>query len=352
MDIDLSYVKANENVPMTSRDRQSFSQLINFMNEESNKVDGTRIAQLLAQARVDEIETAKEAFSNIDRSASSGTGHRRIPGLTFTEETDLKSLEKYYDFLRDKYSRLQDNAATKYTMKEKRTEMLQFFEQKLSDLDKDREQRLALRKTNLALSTIKIHSNSSEDFLINAIYESSHMFPKSEQDNDDDVEGETLYYKEAGMLLDHIDIFMNLIVKGNYKEASYVAACSPKGVLRNMETLLKFKALKQSFNEGISPWLCHCKVLAETAREAPFIPNKLISLECAKAACSKNHIKFLYKWIAEERLTCFDEMAQLAERLNAVDLAEFIYRKANGHYEVASYLLQADKLIGSISHKI
>ncbi|CAF5082848.1 unnamed protein product, partial [Rotaria magnacalcarata] len=30
------------------------------------------------------------------------------------------------------------------------------------------------------------------------------MFPKSEQDNDDDVEGETLYYKEAGMLLDHI----------------------------------------------------------------------------------------------------------------------------------------------------
>ncbi|CAF3672996.1 unnamed protein product [Rotaria socialis] len=153
MDIDLSYVKTNENVPMASRDRQSFSQLINFMNEESNKVGEN------PQARVDEIETAKEAFSNIDRSASSGTGHRCIPGLTFTEETDLKSLEKYYDFLRDKYSCLQDNAATKYTMKEKRTEMLQFFEQKLSDLDKDREQRLALRNRlrlhNLLRRTIK-----------------------------------------------------------------------------------------------------------------------------------------------------------------------------------------------------
>jgi hypothetical protein len=32
-----------------------------------------------------------------------------------------------------------------------------------------------------------------------------------------------------------------MIESGNYKEASYVAACSPKGVLRNMETLLKFK---------------------------------------------------------------------------------------------------------------
>lgn len=45
------------------------------------------------------------------------------------------------------------------------------------------------------------------------------------------------------MLLDHIEIFMDMMQRGNYKEASYVAACSPKGVLRNMETLLKFKGL-------------------------------------------------------------------------------------------------------------
>jgi len=43
------------------------------------------------------------------------------------------------------------------------------------------------------------------------------------------------------MLLDHIEIFMDMMQRGNYKEASYVAASSPKGVLRNMETLLKFK---------------------------------------------------------------------------------------------------------------
>jgi len=26
-----------------------------------------------------------------------------------------------------------------------------------------------------------------------------------------------------------------------------------------------------------------------------------MSLECAKAACSENHLNLLYKWIAEER---------------------------------------------------
>lgn len=43
------------------------------------------------------------------------------------------------------------------------------------------------------------------------------------------------------MLLDHIESFMDMMQRGNYKDASYVAACSLKGVLRNMETLLKFK---------------------------------------------------------------------------------------------------------------
>jgi hypothetical protein len=37
-------------------------------------------------------------------------------------------------------------------------------------------------------------------------------------------------------------------------------------------------------------------------------------------------------------------MAQLVERLHALDLAEFIYRKVDAHYEVASCLLKTGKL--------
>ena len=43
------------------------------------------------------------------------------------------------------------------------------------------------------------------------------------------------------------------------------------------------------------------------------------------------------------RLTCSFEMAELVERLNALDLAEFIYRKVYAHYEVASCLLRTGK---------
>lgn len=115
-------------------------------------------------------------------------------GLTFAEETDLKALEKYHDFLRNKCSHLEENASTKYTTKDKRHEIQHLFEQKLSDLDKEREQRLSLRNRlrlyHLAwrsikkyieekqTSSTKINQDLLEDVIKNAIYESSHMYSK------------------------------------------------------------------------------------------------------------------------------------------------------------------------------
>ena len=270
--------------------------------------------------------------------------------MPFAEETNLKSLEKYRDFLREKYARLEENASTKYTVKEKRMEMQNLFDTKLVELDQERGQRLTLRNRlrlyHLVWRTIKKYiedernittprtkSRLLEDVILKAIYESASLFRRGivilrsdrifnhfllgEQDEEEDFDSGALYDREAGMLLDHIEIFMDMMQRGNYKEASYIAACSPKGVLRNMETLLKFKgkrdgkihsrigirilALKKPLNEEISPWLFHCKVLAETALEASFKLDVIMSLECAKAACSENHLNLLYKWIAEKR---------------------------------------------------
>lgn len=116
-------------------------------------------------------------------------------GLTFAEETDFKALEKYYDFLREKHLRLEENASTKYTIKEKRTEIQGLFEQKLADLDKESEHRLTLRnrlrlyhlawrsirkfiEEKQTSSLMRMNSTLLEDVVMNAIYESSNMFSK------------------------------------------------------------------------------------------------------------------------------------------------------------------------------
>ncbi|CAF1348353.1 unnamed protein product [Adineta ricciae] len=443
MDLDLSDVKINDHIPLTSRDRYFFNELNRFMNDESAKVGKTpskerfavyrlafekiidksalyrplfraikqeyercigvlesgaeevytmtgdlhrlvlqpktfllhqqrcmeledklsiieqdnrrleaELADIVNQTKLNESKVSQSTNENSSSFPELYTGRRRIPGLTLEEQTDLKTLEKYYEFIRDKSSELDYNASTKYTTKEKQREMQALFEEKLAELDKERAHRLTLRNRlrlyHLVWRTIKKYAEKEtgnsmllEDLIKKAVYESTNIFQKVGQEGDEDeYNSEFLYDREAGILVEHIEIFLNMIEGGNYKEASYVAACSPKGVLRNMETLLRFKALKKPVNEDASPWLFHCKILAETALEAPTKPDPLISLECAKAACHENQLNLLYKWIAEDRLTYSLEMAQLLERLQAFDLAEFIYRKLGAHLDVASCLLQ------------
>lgn len=187
--------------------------------EQENRQIEREIARISNQTKIDESKSIKLIVDNIDTSLQPQTGHRRVPGLysiifffinriffmmiyfnsglTFEEETNLKSLEKYYDFLREKYSRLEENATTKFTLKEKRIEMQNLFERKLAELDKEREQRLTLRNRlrlyHLVWRTIKkyieqetssssnINTNSIllEDFIMNAIYQSVNLFPKS-----------------------------------------------------------------------------------------------------------------------------------------------------------------------------
>lgn len=118
-------------------------------------------------------------------------------GLTFAEETNVKALENYLDFLRAKYARFEENATTKYTSKERRSELQQLFRTKQHELDQEREQRLILRNRlrlyNLTLKTIHdyieaennadpLKANNQillEDAILNALYQSLNIFARS-----------------------------------------------------------------------------------------------------------------------------------------------------------------------------
>ena len=59
-----------------------------------------------------------------------------------------------------------------------------------------------------------------------------------EKENSDDFGLE----HEAEIILDHIERFNDLFENAKYIEAAYFAAASPKNILRNIETLLRFKS--------------------------------------------------------------------------------------------------------------
>jgi hypothetical protein len=55
------------------------------------------------------------------------------------------------------------------------------------------------------------------------------------------VESDNHLEYEAEFILDYIDKFNELFENGMYRDAAYYAAASVKGVLRNMETMYRFK---------------------------------------------------------------------------------------------------------------
>jgi hypothetical protein len=61
------------------------------------------------------------------------------------------------------------------------------------------------------------------------------MDEKNEQIDDNHLEF------EAEFILDYIDKFNELFENNLYRDAAYYAAASPRGVLRNIETLHRFK---------------------------------------------------------------------------------------------------------------
>ena len=109
----------------------------------------------------------------------------RYLGLTFAEETDLKSLEKYDEYLREKYARWQTSLSKVYTTKDKQLDLQRLFQRKQSLLDQERERRFLLRNRvrlyNLVMETIRnyarttVNSSLLDETILKVVYQSSRV---------------------------------------------------------------------------------------------------------------------------------------------------------------------------------
>ena len=152
--------------------------------------------------------------------------------------------------------------------------------------------------------------------------------------------------KEAEMILEYIEKFNELFEDGKYEEAAIHAANSPKGILRTMETMSRFKCerhflfavyniscvakfrlgvlylllgvalwcyyntLKSVLNcvsgvganrDGRSPWLAFCDAIMSSVLALGVKPSDTMSLECVSCVLSENRLDLLSHWIAQDR---------------------------------------------------
>eukprot|EP00742_Colponemidia_sp_Colp-10_P000714 GILJ01000776.1.p1 GENE.GILJ01000776.1~~GILJ01000776.1.p1 ORF type:complete len:1719 (+),score=373.80 GILJ01000776.1:96-5252(+) len=135
--------------------------------------------------------------------------------------------------------------------------------------------------------------------------------------------------------------FNRLLAAGDYKGAAAVAGSAPGTVLRNSDTINKFKSLPAQPGQP-QPILQYFSTLLEKGKL-----NAVESVELAKPVLQQGRREFLEKWLKEDKLECSTELGDMVKQFD-VNLALSVYLRANAPAKVITCFVeqgQYDKII-------
>ena len=118
-----------------------------------------------------------------------------------------------------------------------------------------------------------------------------------------------------------VNRFNALFQQGNYLEAAKVAATSPEGILRTLQTILRFTQAPTTQGQT-SPLLQYFSILLEKGRL-----NKFESIELCKPVVQQLKKPLIEKWLMEDKLEASEELGDLIKTLD-VTLALSVYLRA------------------------
>lgn len=121
------------------------------------------------------------------------------------------------------------------------------------------------------------------------------------------------------------ELFVNrfnfLFQQANYLEASKVAAISPEGILRTLQTILRFSQIQPAPGQQ-APLLQYFSVLLEHGQL-----NQYESIELCKPVVQQGKKPLIEKWLKEEKLEASEELGDLIRPMDST-LALSVYVRA------------------------
>ncbi|KAG2218281.1 hypothetical protein INT45_002403 [Circinella minor] len=121
--------------------------------------------------------------------------------------------------------------------------------------------------------------------------------------------------------------FNQLFSSGAYDDAAKIAANSPRGILRTVDTIERFRNLPAVPNQ-LSPILKYLGLLLEKGGL-----NRYESLEMAKPILQQNRQPLLEKWLKEDKLECSEELGDFVRQFDS-KLALSVYLRASVPHKV------------------
>mgnify|MGYP002630417057 CR=1 FL=1 len=134
-----------------------------------------------------------------------------------------------------------------------------------------------------------------------------------------------------------VQMFNQKLASGDYAGAAGVAKDAPGTLLRNQDTINKFKSLPQGAG-GPAPILIYFNALLQTTKL-----NAIESVELARPVIMQNKLNLIENWIKEDKLTMTDELGDLIRQANP-QLALSIYQKSGSPDKVIQGLIETNQL--------
>lgn len=126
--------------------------------------------------------------------------------------------------------------------------------------------------------------------------------------------------------------FNQKLAAQDYAGAASVARDAPPHLLRNMETINKFKTLPST--GGPAPLLIYFNSLLQSTKL-----NAVESIELAKPVIQQNKMNLIEQWIKEQKLTMTDELGDLIRQANP-QMALNIYQQSGSPDKVIQGLIE------------
>ncbi|XP_043844183.1 clathrin heavy chain linker domain-containing protein 1 isoform X2 [Dromiciops gliroides] len=224
---------------------------------------------------------------------------RPIPGMTLEESVNLDSLNEYLDHLEGKYEEIKHHAMVKYIPHLKK-----------SDLDEEKMRALQRRDIAEAL-------NNELRFRFNELF-----------------------------------------VNGDYESAAVFAVNSPRGILRNMGTMKKFKDVGKIKGKTL-PLLLFFEALFSTSRAAKKSINANLTLEGIICGLSEKRLDLVIHWVTQQRITfsekAGDVICQYGEqnpysKSKCLALAQIIYNECGLHKKAVLCLCKQGQIYGAMEY--
>uniref|UniRef100_A0A8D0GH82 Clathrin heavy chain linker domain-containing protein 1 n=1 Tax=Sphenodon punctatus TaxID=8508 RepID=A0A8D0GH82_SPHPU len=164
--------------------------------------------------------------------------------------------------------------------------------------------------------------------------------------------------KEAEDLLEYIERFNELFSRGKYEYAAIYAANCPRGILRNIETMKKFKDISR-MNGKVLPLLRYFEALISTSTAVKHPFPAVMTQEAIKCALSEKRLDLVMHWVTRQRLTFSEEAGDVIfaygevephNRPKCLALAQIVYSQCGSHRKAALCLCKQGQVCGAMEY--